>query len=78
MFKNFTKKAARIVMFLLLVGVCGTSLITDTPIPMEEAAAGTIHRCCDVQCYVDGLGRIHCIEYNCRWVIHLPWAPDPC
>ena len=78
MFKNVKKKVARIAILLLLLGVCGTSLISDIPIPTEEAAAGIIHRCCDVQCYVDGLGRVHCLVYNCRWVIHLPWTPDPC
>lgn len=78
MFKNLTKKAARITILLLLFGVFGAALITDIPIPTEEADAGIVHKCCDVQCYVDGLGRVRCLEHSCRWVIHRPFAPNPC
>lgn len=78
MSKNVRKKAARIATLLLLFGILGTSLISDIPIPTEEAAAGFIHKCCDVRCYVDGLGRVHCDQFNCRWTIHRPFSPDPC
>lgn len=78
MSKNVKKKASRIATLLLLFGVLGTSLISDIPIPTEEASAGIVHKCCDVQCYFDGLGRVRCVEYNCRWTIHRPFSPDPC
>ena len=79
MFRNVSKGSIRYsVVFLLILGIIGTSLITGVPFPTEEAEAGAFHRCCDTFCYMDGHGRIRCREYNCEWRFHWPWQPDPC
>ena len=79
MFRNVGKRSIRFsVVFLLILGIIGTSLITGVPVPTEEAEAGFAHKCCDVICRVDGFGRVHCDPYNCVWLIHWPFRPDPC
>lgn len=79
MFQNKTKKGIRISILLLLVlGILGTSFMTDFPIPTEETEAGILHYCCEWRCFVDGLGRIRCFPINCRHRIHWPGFPPPC
>lgn len=79
MLNYLTNKGSRIcIMFLLILGIIATSLIADVPVPTQETEAGLYHRCCQVQCYVDGLGRLHCIETSCVWRFHLPFSRPPC
>lgn len=79
MFKRLAKKATRIsIVLFLTLAVIGTSLIVDIPVPTQETEAGLYHRCCQVQCYVDGFGRLHCIEISCVWRFHLPFSRPPC
>ena len=79
MFQSTTKKGVRIsILLLLILGVFGTSLITDVPFPTEETEAGLLHLCCQQRCFVDGLGRIHCLPPICSWRVHVPFTRPPC
>lgn len=79
MFQNWTIKGVRIsILLLLALGVFGTSLITDIPMPTEEAEAGFLHRCCKQRCTVDGMGIVFCHPPQCEYRIHWPRSPSPC
>lgn len=79
MFQSTTKKGVRIsILLLLILGVFGTTLITDFPFPTAETEAGLLHLCCQQRCFVDGLGRIHCLPTKCKFRFHWPGRPAPC